>query len=123
MGPKEIARAFEMKETAMNRRGIGFVAAGGSRINKYGEKKIVGHTEDREGVSRRVQCADAKKVLGSVHKMNVGGNVVVLDGDESYTQNKDEREDPDQPRAGPVRHVRLGAGEGGRSCEGDGEGA
>ncbi len=28
-------------------------------------------------------------MLGSDHKVNVGGNVVVLDGDESYTQNKE----------------------------------
>ncbi len=33
-----------------------------------------------------------KKVLGSVHKMNVGGNVVVLGGDESYAQNKETSE-------------------------------
>ena len=37
----------------------------------------------------RNQRADVKKVLGSVHKMNVGGNVVVLDGERSYTQNKE----------------------------------
>ncbi len=35
------------------------------------------------------QCVDAKKVLGSVHKMNMGGNVVVLGGDISYVQNKE----------------------------------
>ena len=37
----------------------------------------------------KVQCADVKKVLCSVHKMNVGGNVVVLDGEKSYMQNKE----------------------------------
>ncbi len=37
----------------------------------------------------RIQCADVKKILGSVHKMNLGGNVVVLDGDRSYMQNKE----------------------------------
>ena len=36
----------------------------------------------------RVQCADVNKVLCSVHKMNLGGNVVVLDGEKSYMQNK-----------------------------------
>ena len=30
-----------------------------------------------------------KKVLCSVHKMNMGGNVVVLDGEKSYMQHKD----------------------------------
>ena len=32
-----------MRETEMSRRGIGFVAANGSGIKSYGEKKIVGY--------------------------------------------------------------------------------
>ncbi len=42
------------------------------------EKKIVDHTDDGESVSMRVQGADAKKALCSVHKMNLGGNLVAL---------------------------------------------
>ncbi len=34
--PTEIARAFDVKETAMSRRGIGFVAANGSGAKNYG---------------------------------------------------------------------------------------
>ncbi len=83
VGSKELSKAFEMKETAMSKRGIGYVAANGSGIKNYGEEKIVGYTENGEGVSLRMQCADVKKVLGSVHKMNMGGNVGVLDGDRS----------------------------------------
>ncbi len=37
----------------------------------------------------RIKRADVKKALGSVHKMNVGGNVVVLDGDKTYVQDKE----------------------------------
>ena len=37
----------------------------------------------------RIQRADVKKVLCSVHKMNMGGNVVVLDGEKSYMQHKE----------------------------------
>ncbi len=37
----------------------------------------------------RVQCVDAKKVLCSVRKMNLEGNVVVLDGGRSYLQNEE----------------------------------
>ncbi len=37
----------------------------------------------------RWQRADVKKVLCSVRKMNLVGNVVVLDGGESYVQNKE----------------------------------
>ena len=33
-------------------------------------------------------CADVQKVLGSVHRMNKGGNIVVLDCKTSYLQNK-----------------------------------
>ena len=77
-----------MRETEMSETGIGFVAANGSGIKNYGEKKTAGYTDDGEGVSMRAQCADVKKVLRSVHKMNLGGNVVVLDGGRSYMQKK-----------------------------------
>ncbi len=60
VGPKEIAKAFEMKETATGRRGIGHVAANVSAIKNYGEKKIIGYAEDGEGTSLRIQCADVK---------------------------------------------------------------
>jgi hypothetical protein len=79
VGPKDIAGAFKMKETEMSRKRIGFVAANGSGIKNYGVKLIVGYTDDGGAVSMKVQCADVKKVLCSVHKMNMGGNVVVLD--------------------------------------------
>ncbi len=41
--PEEIAIAFEMKETAMGKRGTGFVAARGRWIKNHGEKMITGH--------------------------------------------------------------------------------
>ena len=50
VGPKEIAKAFEMKETIMSRRGIGCVAANSSWIKNYGEKKVVGHMEERRRI-------------------------------------------------------------------------
>ena len=67
---------------------MGFVAANGTKIKNYGEKKVIGYTDDGEGVSLKMQCADVKKTLGSVHKMDQGGNVVVLDGNRSYMVNK-----------------------------------
>ncbi len=39
-----------------------------------------------------------------------------------HAEQEDEQEDTNQLRAGPVRHVRLGAGAGTRGREGDGEG-
>ena len=112
VGPQEIAQAFEMKETIVSKRGIGFGAASRSRINKFGEKKIIGYAEDGERVSLRIQLVDVKMVLGSVRKMNTGGNVVALGGDESYAQNKETNEKT-RINYEQGQHV---------SCEGDGEG-
>ncbi len=52
-------------------------------------KRIVRGSEGGDGVSVKMQFADVKKVLRSVHKMNLGGNGVVLDGNKSYMQNKE----------------------------------
>ncbi len=51
----------------MSNNGIGHIAANGSNIKNYGEKKVVGYTKSAEAVSIRVQCADMQKVLGSAH--------------------------------------------------------
>jgi hypothetical protein len=88
-GPKEAARALELKETVMSNHGVDFVAASGGSIKTYGEKKVVGYADDGDGVSMKIQRADVKKVSRSVHKVNLGGNVVVLGGKRSYTQNKE----------------------------------
>ena len=53
VGPKEIAKAFTMNESVMSK-GLGHVAANGSKIKNYGEKRIVGHTEARDGASMKV---------------------------------------------------------------------
>ncbi len=39
-----------------------------------------------------MQRARVKQVLGSVDEMNMGGNVVALDGDKSYMQSKETSE-------------------------------
>ncbi len=40
-------------------------------------------------LNTKIQCADVKKVVGLVHKMNMRGKVVVLDCNKSYMQNKE----------------------------------
>ncbi len=40
VGPKELAKASEMKETLISKRGIGDIAANGCNIENYGEKDI-----------------------------------------------------------------------------------
>ncbi len=84
VGPEEIAKVFEIKETEMSKRGIGYAAASGGSVKDYEEKKIVGHTEDGKSSSMRVQHAD----ICSVRKMNLGGGVVVLEGGRSHGQSK-----------------------------------
>ena len=88
VAPKNVANRFVLKETAASRRGVGFVAANGSKIKNYGERKVTGYTDDGTAISMRMTCADVHKVLGSVHKMNQGGNLVVLDGEHSFMKNK-----------------------------------
>jgi hypothetical protein len=88
VAPKNVANRFVLKETAASRRGVGFVAANGSKIKNYGERKVTGYTDEGTAVSMRMTCADVHKVLGSVHKMNQGGNLVVLDGEHSFMKNK-----------------------------------
>ncbi len=39
VGPKEIAKAFEMKETIMSKRGIGFAAANGGGIKTTARRR------------------------------------------------------------------------------------
>ena len=88
VAPRHIAKAFKLRETALSKNNIGFVAANGSKIENYGERKVCGYTDEGDSISLRMTCADVHKVLGSVHKMNKGGNMVVLDGDNSYMKNK-----------------------------------
>ena len=88
VAPKDVARGFSLRETPMSKNKVGFVAANGSKIENYGERTVVGYTDDGEGVSMRMTCADVQKVLGSVHRMNLGGNRVMLDGKESYLESR-----------------------------------
>ena len=88
VAPKNVAQKFVLRETPASRRGIGFVAANGSKIQNYGERKVSGYTDDGAAISMRMTCADVHKVLGSVHKMTQGGNLVVLDGEHSFMKNK-----------------------------------
>ncbi len=88
VGPKEIAKAIETKETERSKRGM-YVAAKGSSVENYGEKKIVGYADDGESVSMGAQRADVQKAPRSVHMMSLGGQVAVLDVGKIYLRNKD----------------------------------
>ncbi len=106
VGPRYVAKAFEMKETEMSRRGIRHIAANGSSVEKNGEKKIADNTDDGESVSTRVLCADVKTVLCSADKTSMGANVVALDGGRSYMQSTENGQKRKiQPGEGAVRHA------------------
>ncbi len=61
VGPKEIEKALKLQETMISKKGIGFVAAIGSIIQSYGEKRVVGNTDSGEGVSLKVQFVEMCK--------------------------------------------------------------
>lgn len=88
VAPENGAQEFVLRETPASRRRIGFVAANGSKIQNYGERKVSGYTDDGVAISMRMTCADVHKVLGSVHRMDQSGNLVVLDGEHSFMKNK-----------------------------------
>ncbi len=122
VGPKDVARAFEMKKTLTSKKGVGHVAANWRIINNYGKKKTIGHTESGDGVSIEIQRKDVKKALGSDHEMSMGGNAVALDGDRSYAERGHGAEDEDQLRGWPLRHAHVGAIKEERSAGGDEQG-
>ncbi len=53
VGATEIARAFEVKETEVSKRVIGYVGASGGSIENYWERKIVGYVDDQPSSRRK----------------------------------------------------------------------
>jgi predicted ribosome-associated RNA-binding protein Tma20 len=88
VAPVSTAVGVKMHETIASRSGRCYSAANGSAIKNFGEKKLSGYTLDGAPFSMSVQCADVKRTLGSVYRLNQSGNVVVLDGKDSYMVNK-----------------------------------
>jgi hypothetical protein len=92
VGPKHVARGIKVVPTEASKAGRGFVAANGTPIARYGEKRIQGVTDEGNDVAMNMQAADVKKVLGSVGKFCGAGNRVVFDDDPatggSYIEHK-----------------------------------
>ena len=86
--PKEAVPGINMYPTKASQAGKGYAAANGSKIANHGEKMLKGVTGEGLPFSMAVQCAEVTKTLGSVYRLNQGGNVVVLDGKDSYMVNK-----------------------------------
>ena len=83
---KEAAQAFELKETAMSKAGIGFTAAHGSKIVELGQRHIKGVTDDSKGFRMNCHVTDVKKNLASFPKMVEEGINVFLSKTGSYFQ-------------------------------------
>ena len=74
-------------ETEDSAKGIGFVAANGSRMENYGGTQVK-FEKDGKLKAMDFQVTDCKKPLASVAKIIDRGNRVVFDKDESYILNK-----------------------------------
>jgi len=74
-------------ETDDSAKGIGFVAANGSRMENYGGTQVK-FEKDGKLKAMDFQVTDCKKPLASVAKIIDRGNRVVFDKDESYILNK-----------------------------------
>ena len=85
---KETGKAFKIRETETSKAGLGYRAANGTKIENYGERVVEGFTEGWEPVAVAMQIAEVNKTLGSAFRMNQCGNVIVLDGENSYFVNK-----------------------------------
>jgi len=76
-----------VKPTLDSERGIGFVAANGSRMENYGGTQVK-FEKDGKVKAMNFEVTDCKKPLASVAKIIDRGNKVVFDQDESYIYNK-----------------------------------
>ena len=78
VGPPAVAKAFTIKETKASRAGLNYQAANGTVIKNYGEKKLAGENLEGNKIQLTMQCADVKKVLGSVGRISEAENTVVF---------------------------------------------
>ena len=74
-------------ETEDSRKGIGFVAANGTRMENYGGTQVK-FEKDGERKAMNFQVTDCKKPLASVAKIIEKGNRVVFDEEGSFILNK-----------------------------------
>ena len=73
VAPKHVAGLFELEETKSSKAGEHYVAANGSKITNYGQRKVKGVTPKEDGEWQKIdlcmQVADVKKPLCSVSKL------------------------------------------------------
>ena len=82
------ASAFAIEETDNSKKGLNYVAANGSAIKNYGQRRIKGFAGDWAPVEAAVQVAEVKRNLASAMKIMKAGNRIVLDEAGSYIEDK-----------------------------------
>ena len=82
------ANAFPLEATPSSKAGVNYVAANGTDIHNYGQRKINGYSNEKVPLNVAAQVADVRNNLGSAYRMCQAGNRVILDEDGSYIENK-----------------------------------
>ena len=107
--PREIAKALETKEMEISNRGMGYVAANGSCIKNYGEKKVVGYADDGESVSASPMPRRQKGAAFS-SQSELGRQLDrVGRRQKSRAEQGDRPKDKDQLRGGAARRAPVAA--------------
>ena len=87
--PKEMLPNEELVEGLAKKSGVRYVAANGSKMDNYGEKRVRFRQGEDEVLNSIVfQSTDVRKPLAAVSKINDKNNKVVFDKDGSYILNK-----------------------------------
>ena len=77
-----------MEPTQSSKAGINYVAANGTDITNYGQRKIKGYSNEKIPLNVAAQVADVRSNLASAYRMCQAGNRVILDEDGSFIENK-----------------------------------
>ena len=85
--PASHVRWENVVATEESEKGIGFVAANGTRMENYGGTKVLSKNKGKVK-AMNFSVTDCKKPLAAVSKIVDRGNRVVFDTEESYIENK-----------------------------------
>ena len=88
MLPIRMCTNYELQESEGSKSGQKFAGANGNPIHNTGERVLYIVTDEGHHKKLMMQVCDVRKPLLSVSSCNANGTVVVLDGNNSYMQNK-----------------------------------
>ena len=84
--PASAGKFYPTRETEASKSGAGFRAANGSFIKHFGQKQLVGISDQWKDLGLRAQVADVRTPLASVNQIIKTGNVVHFETDNCYVQ-------------------------------------